>query len=73
VLTALGERLPERVLRDFSRHRDARSLDRYSKPRATRGLLVSALPRPAGPGPSPVHPPEKAEPAKPNTADNSGE
>jgi len=31
-LTALGDVLPERVLRAYSRHRDARSLDRYSKP-----------------------------------------
>jgi hypothetical protein len=69
VLTALGVRLPERVLRDFSRHRDARSLDRYSKPRATRGLIVSALPRASGP--SPVHPPEKAEPAEANNRDVS--
>lgn len=44
VLTALGQALPERVLRDFSRHRDSRSLDRYSKPRATRGAMVRAFP-----------------------------
>ena len=36
------KRLPERVLQDFSRHRDARSLDRYSKPRAKRGAFVGA-------------------------------
>lgn len=56
VLTALGSVLPERVLRDFSRHRDARSLDRYSKPRATRAAIVRALPvaAAAGSGPSVV-------------------
>ena len=34
-LTALGAILPEWMLRAFSRHRDSRSLDRYSKPRPT--------------------------------------
>jgi hypothetical protein len=43
ILTMLGQELPERVLRDFSRHRDARSLDRYSKPRATRRAIVRAF------------------------------
>ena len=43
ILTTLGEALPERVLRDFSRHRDARSLDRYSKARATRRAIVRAF------------------------------
>ena len=33
ILTALGAQMPERMLRAFSRHRDARSLDRYSQPR----------------------------------------
>jgi integrase len=47
ILTMLGQTLPERVLRDFSRHRDARSLDRYSKPRATRGAIVRAFPGPS--------------------------
>ena len=42
--------LPERVLRDFSRHRDARSLDRYSKPRATRRAIVRAFGPSLGPG-----------------------
>src|SRR5262245_26136367 len=45
-LTTFGQTLPERVLRDFSRHKDSRSLDRYSKPRATRGALVRAFPGP---------------------------
>ncbi len=49
ILTTLGQVLPERVLRDFSRHPDGRSLDRYSKPRATKTAIVRALP-----GPSPV-------------------
>src|SRR5262245_17961973 len=44
ILTTLGQALPERVLRDFSRHRDTRSLDRYSNPRATRGAIVRAFP-----------------------------
>jgi len=52
ILTMLGQSLPERVLRDFSRHRDAWSLDRYSKPRATRGVIVRAFPGPSAvPGP----------------------
>jgi hypothetical protein len=42
-LTALGQALPERVLQNFSRHRDARSLDHYSKPRATPEAIVRAL------------------------------
>jgi site-specific recombinase XerC len=44
ILTALGQVLPERTLRAFSRHRDARSLDHYSKPKATRAAIVKALP-----------------------------
>ncbi len=44
-LTALGATLPERMLRAFSRHRDRRSLDRYSKPRPTPAAIVRALPR----------------------------
>jgi hypothetical protein len=60
ILTMLGQELPERVLRDFSRHRDSRSLDRYSKPRATRGLIGRAFPGPSlVPGP---HQPNKTEP-----------
>ena len=42
-LTALGATLPERVLRPFSRHRDSRSLDRYSKPRATSAVIRRAI------------------------------
>lgn len=45
LLTALGEQLPERMLRAFSRHQDARSLDRYSKPRPSPKAIVLALPR----------------------------
>jgi hypothetical protein len=41
--TALGRELPGRVLPQFSRHRDARSLDHDSKPRATREAIVEAL------------------------------
>lgn len=71
ILTRLGQELPERVLRDFSRHRDARSLDRYSKPRATRGAVVRALSqaaqRPAGP--SPVHQPTSSEDVEPDSTD----
>jgi hypothetical protein len=44
-LTALGEALPERVLRAYSRHRSAKSLDHYSKPRATPEAIVRALQR----------------------------
>ncbi len=43
-LTALGAVLPERMLRAFSRHRDGRSLGRYSKPRPTRAVMIKALP-----------------------------
>jgi len=71
ILTTLGQALPERVLRDFSRHRDARSLDRYSKPRATRGALVRAFP--AAAGPSPVPGATRAEDAKPKSVERSGE
>jgi hypothetical protein len=42
-LTALGAALPERVLRAYSRHRDARSLDHYAKPQATPDAIVRAL------------------------------
>jgi len=34
-LTALSQELPERVLRQFSRHRHPGSLDHYTRPRAT--------------------------------------
>ena len=42
-LTALSETLPERVLRQFSRHRHAGSLDHYTRPRATPAAIVRAL------------------------------
>jgi hypothetical protein len=50
ILTTLGQAPPKRVLRDFSRHRDARSLDHYSKPRATRGAIVRAFVPSVSPG-----------------------
>jgi hypothetical protein len=58
----------ERVLRAFSRHKDSRSLDHYSKPRATRGALVRAFR-----GPCVVPGAPTAEVAEANSADNSGE
>src|SRR6516165_9175780 len=42
-LTALGQVLPERVLRAHSRHKSARSLDHYSKPKARPDAIVRAL------------------------------
>lgn len=42
-LTALGAELPERMLQAFSRHRDGRSLARYSKPVPTPAAVVRAL------------------------------
>jgi integrase len=42
-LTALAQVLPERVLRDFSRHRDGKSLDHYAKAKATPEAIVKAL------------------------------
>jgi hypothetical protein len=42
-LTALSQELPERVLRQFSRHRHAGSLDHYTRPRATPEAIVRAL------------------------------
>jgi hypothetical protein len=68
ILTTLGQALAARVLRDFSRHRDARSLDRYSKPRATRGAIVRAFP-----GPCVVPGATSAANAEPNSSDNSAE
>jgi integrase len=44
-LTRLAQVLPERVLRDFSRHRDGKSLDHYAKPKATPEAIVKALRR----------------------------
>ena len=37
------QQLPERVLRSFSRHADAKSLDRYSKPTAQPDALRAAI------------------------------
>lgn len=51
-LTALGQELPERVLRQFSRHRDQRSLDHYARPRATPEAIVKALKPQRGEGSS---------------------
>ena len=42
-LTALSQELPERVLRQFSRHRHPGSLDHYTRPRATPEAIVRAL------------------------------
>jgi hypothetical protein len=42
-LTALGQHLPERVLRAFSRHRDARSLDHYAQPQAAPETIAAVL------------------------------
>ena len=42
ILTVLGSELPERMLQAFSRHRDAKSLDHYAKPRATRAAIRKA-------------------------------
>ena len=42
-LTALSQELPERVLRQFSRHRHAGSLDHYTRPRAMPEAIVRAL------------------------------
>ena len=45
ILTALGGKMPERMLRAFSRHKESRSLDRYSRPRASARAIVAALPQ----------------------------
>ncbi len=46
MLTALAQGgMNERVLRAFSRHKDGRSLDHYSKPAVTREAIVAALPQ----------------------------
>jgi integrase len=39
ILTVLASELPERMLQAFSRHRDAKSLSHYTKPRATRASI----------------------------------
>jgi hypothetical protein len=38
-LTVLAGELPERMLQAFSRHRDAKSLGHYTKPRATKATI----------------------------------
>lgn len=50
VLTALGAELPERMLRAFSRHREGRSLSRYSKPQVTRAAMLRRWPKGVGGG-----------------------
>lgn len=45
ILTALGAEMPERMLRAFFRHQDARSLDRYAQPRPSPRAIVRALPK----------------------------
>ena len=52
-LTALGQVLPERVLQDFSRHRDRRSLDHYARPKASPAVIRRAM---SGENPSHVRP-----------------
>ena len=42
-LTQLGGALTETVLKAFSRHKDSRSLQRYSKPRAKKAAIVRAI------------------------------
>jgi integrase len=39
ILTRLAGELPERMLQAFSRHRDAKSLSHYTKPRATKAAI----------------------------------
>jgi len=39
ILTALAAELPERMLQAFSRHKDAKSLSHYTKPRATKSAI----------------------------------
>lgn len=45
ILTELGGRMPERMLRAFSRHKDGRSLDRYAQPRPSALTIARALPK----------------------------
>jgi hypothetical protein len=59
-LTALGEALPERVLRAYSRHRDARSLDHYSKPRPKPEAILRALRPDLDPGAAETRPGSRA-------------
>ena len=62
----LGPEPPERLLRAFSRHRDARSLDRYSKLRATRDATART---PARTGPWLVPRAPSPDDAEANTAE----
>jgi hypothetical protein len=39
ILTKLGTEMPQMVLQAFSGHRDARSLEHYAKPRATKATI----------------------------------
>jgi integrase len=45
ILTVLGSELPERMLQAFSRHRDAKSLSHYAKPRATKAAIAKVTGR----------------------------
>ncbi len=49
-ITALAQVMPERVLRDFTRHRDPASLSHYAKPTAAPEAIVRVL-RPGRPTP----------------------
>ena len=40
ILTVLAGELPERMLQAFSRHKDAKSLGHYAKPRATKATIA---------------------------------
>ncbi len=44
-LTAMGSTMSDRMLMNFSRHRDAKSLGRYSKPKATKEAIIRSLPK----------------------------
>ena len=39
ILTVLAGELPERMLQAFSRHKDAKSLGHYTKPRVTKAAI----------------------------------
>ena len=39
ILTVLAGELPERMLQAFSRHKDAKSLGHYTKPRVTKAVI----------------------------------
>ena len=46
ILTKLGAELPERMLQAFSRHKDAKSLGHYTKPRP-QSAQIRAIANPA--------------------------